>query len=160
MVFPTRWLSLIGGVALTRATMVEFNLDPTVDPSMANDRSGDPLPLAPDVKFSLSADLSVPITIGELELLGSLRSQFTYTSEQFSDIGDSDTGTRWPIDPYALWHASFGVSDRAEQYRLTFIVRNILDERFVTLNTDAGERLHIPRDADRYFGFNFTTTIR
>lgn len=157
MAFPARWLTLVGGLALTRATIDEFRTDPN-DPNQTDDRSGDPLPLAPDVKFSISADVVVPITLGELELLGSIRSQFSYTSEQFSDIGsDASTPTRWPIDAYALWHGSVGVSDVAEQYRLTFIVRNILDQSFVTLNTDAGQRLHIPRDADRYFGFNFTT---
>ena len=157
--FPTRWLTLIGGLAITRATIVEFNTNPDADPGEVDDRSGDPLPLAPDLKFSLAADVSVPFTVGQLELNALIRSQFSYTSEQFSDIGSASTGTRWPIDAYALWHGSIGVSDQAEQYRLTFIVRNILDESFVILNTDAGTRLHIPRDADRYFGFNFTTTI-
>ena len=159
MLFPTTWLTVVGGLALTQATIDEFATDPN-DSAQTNDRSGDPLPLAPDVKFSISADVSAPIKIGELELLGSIRSQLTYTSEQFSDIGNARTGTQWPIDAYTLWHGSVGLSDAAEQYRLTFIVRNILNESFVTLNTEAGFRLHIPRDADRYFGFNFTTMIQ
>ena len=35
---------------------------------------------------------------------------------------------------------------------LTFMMKNITDDSYVLLNTSAGQRLHIPRDADRYMG--------
>ena len=156
---PTRWLRLIGGLAYTKATIVEFNTNPDAAPEEIDDRNGDPLPLAPELKLALNADINFPIVLGELELATTIRSQFSYTSRQFSDIGNATTGTRWPIDAYSLWHASIGFSDKDFHHRLTFIVRNILDQSFVTLNTGAGTRLHIPRDADRYFGVNFTTSF-
>ncbi|MEM7677024.1 MAG: TonB-dependent receptor, partial [Myxococcota bacterium] len=154
--FPAPWLRLIGGLAYTRATIVEFNADPS--DRNASDRNGDPLPLAPELKFSLSGDVNFPIDFGVFEIITTIRSQFAFTSQQFSDIGNASTGTRWPIDAYALWHASVGFSDSTYNHQVNFIVRNILDSSFVTLNTGAGSRLHIPRDADRYFGVNYTAS--
>ena len=156
--FLTEWLRLTGGLAYTNATIVEFNTNPDAPAGEADDRNGDPLPLAPELKLALSADVRFPIDFGTFTLQTTLRSQFSYTSKQFSDIGNAETGTRWEIDAYGLWHASLGFSDESYQHQLTFIVRNITDTSFVTLNTGAGSRLHIPRDADRYFGVNFTTS--
>jgi iron complex outermembrane receptor protein len=45
-----------------------------------------------------------------------------------------------------------GYSDGDDNWRITFIMKNITDESYVLLNTSAGQRLHIPRDADRYMG--------
>ena len=152
---PFKWLRLIGGLAYTRATIAEFNTDPN-DPGNADDRNGDQLPLAPELKFALNADVNLPIDFGPFGIVTTIRSQFTYTSSQFSSLGNAADGPGGPIDAYSLWNASIGISDPDFQNRLTFIVRNILDESFVTLNTGNGVRLHIPRDADRYFGVNFT----
>ena len=156
---PFKWLRLIGGLAYTKATIVEFNTNPDSPPEEVDDRNGDPLPLAPELKLALNADINFPIDFGPFAVATTIRSQFSYTTRQFSDIGSAATGTRWPIDAYALWHASIGFSDPDFHHRLTFIVRNILDSSFVSLNTGAGTRLHIPRDADRYVGFNFTTSF-
>ena len=60
-----------------------------------------------------------------------------------------------PIDSYGMWNASIGFSDADDNYRATFFIRNISDESYVLLNTSAGQRLHIPRDADRYMGASF-----
>jgi len=76
-----------------------------------------------------------------------LSTDYRHTGKQFSDLGQSG-----PLDPYGLWNASIGVSDAADKYRLTFNVNNITDESYVLLNVGAGQRLQIPRDADRYVG--------
>ena len=82
------------------------------------------------------------------------RTNYSHTGKQFSDLGESG-----PIDSYGMWNASVGFSDADDNYRITFMMRNITDESYVLLNTTAGQRLHIPRDADRYAGasirFNF-----
>jgi iron complex outermembrane receptor protein len=57
-----------------------------------------------------------------------------------------------PIESYGIWNASLGVSDREDKYRLTFHIRNITDESYASLNVSNGQRLQIPRDADRYVG--------
>ena len=151
---PFSWLRLNGGLGLTDAAITEFNTNPQ-DPSDQNDRSGDRLPLAPEVKVALASTINFPVKLGTLDLLGNLNSQFSYTSMQYSSIGDAE-GPQGPIDEYALWHASVGVSDTGANHTVTFIVRNLLDQSFVTLNTAASSRLHIPRDADRYAGINYT----
>ena len=52
-----------------------------------------------------------------------------------------------------------GYSDPDDNYRVTFIMRNITDESYILLNTSAGQRLHIPRDADRYMGASLRVRI-
>jgi iron complex outermembrane receptor protein len=72
---------------------------------------------------------------------------YAFTGDQFSDLGEGG-----PLESYGILNASLGISDPDDRYRVTFHVRNLLDESYVLLNTSAGQRLHIPRDADRYVG--------
>lgn len=48
------------------------------------------------------------------------------------------------------------MADKADHYRLTFQVRNLLDQSFAAAIANGGPggayRYQIPRDADRYFG--------
>ncbi|WP_342776708.1 hypothetical protein [Hankyongella ginsenosidimutans] len=84
-----------------------------------------------------------------MPMVAYLRTSYSYTGDQFSDLGEGG-----PIDQYGIWNASFGLSDEDDKYRVTFTVRNILDKSYVSLNTSNGQRLLIPRDADRYVGVN------
>ena len=76
-----------------------------------------------------------------------LDTDFRHVSKQFSDLGESG-----PIAAYGLWNASLGFSDANDTYRLTFHARNITDKSYALLNVSSGQRLQIPRDADRYVG--------
>jgi iron complex outermembrane receptor protein len=76
-----------------------------------------------------------------------LRGAWSYQSDQFSELG-----LVGPIESHSLIDLSLGFSDQDDKYRLTFHVNNLLDDSYVTLNTSAGQRLHIPRDASRYVG--------
>jgi iron complex outermembrane receptor protein len=78
-----------------------------------------------------------------------LNTDYRHTGSQFSDLGEQG-----PIDSYGIWNASVGFSDPDDQYRLTFHARNLTDESYVLLNVSNGQRLQIPRDADRYFGIS------
>ncbi len=60
------------------------------------------------------------------------------------------------IKGYGLVNLSAGIGDAGDKYRLTFQVRNLLDQSFAAAIQNGGPggsyRYQIPRDADRYFG--------
>lgn len=140
---PTNGLTFRANAAYADAKVRRFNPNPLTNAPDARD--GTRLPLAPKFSYTLGADYDVDA--GPVKLY--LSSDWHHVSRQFSDLGESG-----PIDPYGLWNASVGVSDPDDRYRLTFMVKNILDNSYVLLNTTAGQRLMIPRDADRYAGLN------
>lgn len=140
---PIDGLNLRASLAYADAEVKKFNPNPLTNAPDA--RNGTRLPLAPKFSYTVGADYEAPI--GGMKLY--LSSDYRHVSSQFSDLGESG-----PIDPYGLWNASIGVSDADDRYRLTVLVKNILDESYVLLNTSAGQRLMIPRDADRYAGVN------
>jgi iron complex outermembrane receptor protein len=140
---PTSGLTFRANAAYADATVRKFNPNPLTNAPDARD--GTRLPLAPKFSYTIGADYDVDA--GPVKLY--LSSDWHHVSKQFSDLGESG-----PIDPYGLWNASVGVSDPDDRYRLTFMVKNILDDSYVLLNTTAGQRLMIPRDADRYAGLN------
>ena len=79
---------------------------------------------------------------------------FSFTGAQFSDLGEQG-----PIGSARILNASVGFSDADDRYRLTFHGRNLGDEPYVLLNTTAGQRYHIPRDADRYWGVSLRARL-
>lgn len=147
---PAPGLTVRGSVAFADAKVRRFNPNPLTNaPSALN---GTRLPLAPRVNWNVSADY-------ETDLNDALRlyfgTSYSRTGPQFSDLGNAGR-----IDSYGIWNASVGVSDSDDTYRLSFVLRNIGDISYVLLNTSNGQRLHIPRDADRYFGVTLRARIR
>ena len=134
-------LTARASVAYADATVKEFNPNPLTNAPDARD--GTRLPLAPEWSWSAGLDY-------EREILAHpvyFSTNYAYTGDQFSDLGEGG-----PLESYGILNASLGVSDPEDRFRLTFHVRNLLDESYDLLNTSAGQRLHIPRDADRYVG--------
>lgn len=150
---PIERLEIYGGLAITDAQIDAFNV-PRGAPPSATDRSGDPLPLSPDVKVSLAADYVTPLDGLPIDIYW--HTDFSYTDEQFSDL---DNTPDLLIDSFALWNANVGIADKDDRYRLTFIVKNITDESFSSLQTGGGPggsiRFQIPREAERYVGLSF-----
>jgi iron complex outermembrane receptor protein len=144
---------LAGGVAY--AEIERFNLPPGAPPT-ASTRKGEQLPLAPEWKASLSANLRVPLPVAfDLEL-GTLAS---YTSEQVSDLqADPVQRAALTIDEYTTLDMTIGIVDDDDRYRATFIVKNVFDESYASLITPGGPagsfRYLIPREAERYFGLS------
>ncbi|WP_375195203.1 TonB-dependent receptor [Sphingobium sp.] len=146
---PVDGLTLRASAAYADARVRRFNPNPLTNAPDARD--GTRLPLAPKLSYTLGADYDADA--GPLKLY--LSTDWRHVSKQFSDLGESG-----PIDPYGLWNASVGFSDPEDRYRLTFMVRNILDASYVLLNTSSGQRLMIPRDADRYAGVTLRARFR
>ncbi|WP_336985708.1 TonB-dependent receptor [Altererythrobacter aquiaggeris] len=140
LVVPVDGLTLRSSAAYADARVVAFNRVGANQPPVAD---GTQLPLAPKFVYTLGAGYETDL--GPVMLY--VDTDFRHVSRQFSDLNEVGL-----IEPYAMWNASIGVSDPADKYRLTFVVRNLTDERYALLNIGNGQRLQIPRDADRYAG--------
>ena len=161
---PTSFLTLTGSVALNEAEIQAFNspIDPTTgQPEFPGGVfSGVDLLFSPDVNYTFGADFEYPVS-ADMDVF--LNTTFSHVDEQESALpgGNPDPAVNpFPIAPqnllpdYNLWDLSFGV-EYQDAYRLTFIVKNLLDESFVTTNSSDVFRFQIPREADRYVGVNF-----
>jgi iron complex outermembrane recepter protein len=142
---PVDGLDLFANVAYADAKVRRFNPNPLTNAPDA--RNGTKLPLAPEWSWNIGAAYETPFTAFGSEFKVYARTAYNKVSSQFSDLGEGG-----PIEGYGLWNASVGYSDADDNWRLTFMMRNITDESYVLLNTGNGVRLHIPRDADRYMG--------
>lgn len=145
---PSDFWTMTGGVAYADAKVKEFNPNPLTNAPDA--RNGTRLPLAPKWSASLINEFTYGLDGFGFGVDAHLRGGWSYQSSQFSDLGEQGF-----IDDHHLLDASIGFSDKDDKYRLTFLIKNILDDSYVTLNTSNGQRLHIPRDADRYVGVTF-----
>ena len=149
---PVDGLDLFANLAYTDAKVRRFNPNPLTNAPDA--RNGTRLPLAPEWSWNIGAAYEADANFFGLQGKAYFRTNYSYTGDQFSDLGEGG-----PIDSYGIWNASVGVGPADDAWRMTFMLRNITDESYVLLNTSAGQRLHIPRDADRYGGvslrFNF-----
>lgn len=114
-------------------------------------RNGTQLPLAP--KFTWTIGTSYERDLGGFKMY--LDTDFRHVSRQFSDLGEQG-----PIAAYGIWNGSIGFSDPDDNYRVSFLARNITDKAYALLNVSAGQRLQIPRDADRYFGISLRARLR
>ncbi len=143
--------SVTGGFAYTDAEVDVSNAPQDIlgGPFTAGAR----LAFAPEYALSAATDYVYPLPFSELNL--HLNSDISWRSGQRSTIGPAE---ELDIDPYALWNASIGISNADDRYRASFIVKNIADVQFATINTGGGpfgtSRTQIPREADRFIGFN------
>ena len=138
-------LDFNASIAFANAKVRRFNPNPLTNaPSAIN---GTRLPLAPKWSLTMGANYESSLEKLGVDAVVYANTSFNYTGDQFSDLGNAG-----PLDSYGIWNASLGFSDPDDKYRLTFHLRNITDNSYVLLNTSAGQRLHIPRDADRYAG--------
>lgn len=142
---PAEGLDLFANVAYADAKVRKFNPNPLTNAPDA--RNGTRLPLAPEWSWNIGAAYETLFTIFGADAKVYVRTAYNHVGKQFSDLGLGG-----PIDSYGLWNASVGYSDPDDTYRITFMMKNITDDSYVLLNTSAGQRLHIPRDADRYMG--------
>ncbi|MBB3860396.1 iron complex outermembrane receptor protein [Novosphingobium hassiacum] len=146
---PVDGLTLRASGAYADAKVLKFNPNPSTNAPDA--RNGTRLPLAP--KFTWTLGGSYEADLGGFKAY--LDTDFRHVGKQFSDLGESG-----PIDAYGIWNASVGFSDAEDMYRLTFHVRNITDQSYALLNVSAGQRLQIPRDADRYVGVSLRAKLQ
>ncbi|MEO0574562.1 MAG: TonB-dependent receptor [Pseudomonadota bacterium] len=116
---------------------------------------GDPIPFAPDTKYSVAAQYDWPMANGaRIQLNGS----YVFTDEQLSgNIGQNETTNPEVLLPdYAILNGSIGYFTQDDRLGITLIGKNLTDEQYATTYSGDGFRYQLPRNADRYFGVNFT----
>ena len=149
---PVRDLSISGGVAYTDAHVDAFLIPQGNNTGVVP--NGTPLGFAPKWKGDVGIDYRLR-TGGAVDF--ALGAQGSYQSSELSlfvaNPVDRAAGT---IGAYGLVNLSAAVLDVNDRYRLTFQVRNLLDQHFAAAITNGGPggsyRYQIPRDADRYYG--------
>jgi len=154
---PLDNLSFTGSVALNNATIRSFNcpVDPTtgMPPAGCTTRSGLDLFFSPDVNYTLGASYEILITQG---INAFINGTFAHVDSQNSLLPGND-GTFSPnsnLPSYNQLNINIGLASADEKYRLTLIGKNLTDDSFVTTFSGDGFRYQIPREADRFFGFN------
>jgi iron complex outermembrane receptor protein len=149
---PTAALLLAGGIVYADAQIKEFFCPPG-SPATCTSREGERLPLAPEVKYSLTGEYVWQLGALPFDLFAN--AQYSWQDEQFSSLGAFPAER---IDSYGLLNAGIGIADREDRYRLSLVGRNLTDESYAALITPGGQgsafRYIIPRDADRYFGLD------
>ena len=143
---PNDYFMLGGGLAYTDAKVDRFFTPPGSTPTV---RDGTQLPLAPELKGSLVAELNIPV--GSWRLTPNV--VYSYTDDQFSDLNEP---AALLIPSYSTVDVSLALTDADDRIRVALIGRNVTDEAYTVLKTAGGPggvpRLQIPRDADSYFG--------
>ena len=131
-------LKLIGGVAISNA---ETTL-------------GDDLPFAPDSKYSVSGEYTIPVSDGSS---WAINTAVVHTDEQLSgNIGQNEqTNPEVLLPDYTVVNASVTYNAPEDRYSASLIAKNLTDETYATTYSGDGFRYQIPRDAERYFGVNF-----
>lgn len=122
--------------------------------SKAEATTGDDLPFAPDTKYSLSSEYSIPQDDGAEWVVNA---SYVYTDEQLSgNIGQNETTNPEVLLPdYDIINASLTYRAPEDKYSLALVGKNLTDESYATTYSGDGFRYQIPRDAERYFGVNF-----
>ena len=153
---PLPDLSISGGLAYTDAHVDQFRAAPILpgQPVPAAIPSGTPLGFAPKWKGNIGVDYRIR-TGGAFDF--SVGAQGSYQSSELSLFSpDPILRAAGTIGAYGLVNLTASVMDKAERYKLTFQVRNLLDQSFAAAITNGGTggayRYQIPRDADRYYG--------
>ena len=152
---PLENLTMYGGIASIDAEIDKFNC-----PEGAvgcSERSGLPVPFAPELKYSLMAEYVIPMEGMDVILNGS----YVYTDDQVSTLPNND-GSQNPaaeLPDYGILNGSIGFSFDDDRYRITLIGKNLTDEQYVTTYSGDGFRYQVPRDAERYFGASFRASF-
>ncbi len=120
--------------------------------SDAQSTTGAALPFAPDLKYALAGQYSIPLASGaSIEVNGN----YVYTDEKLSgNIGQEDE-VPFLLPDYGILNASVGYHTEDDRMSISLIGKNLSDESYATTYAGDGFRYTIPRDAERYFGVNF-----
>ncbi|NIB40462.1 TonB-dependent receptor [Pseudomaricurvus alkylphenolicus] len=152
---PMENLTFYGGIASIEAEIDKFNCP--LEATSCSDRSGLPVPFAPELKYSLMAEYVIPMENMDIILNGS----FVHTDEQVATLPGND-GSENPaavLPEYDIFNASIGFSFDDDRYRISLIGKNLGDEEYVTTYSGDGFRYQVPRDAERYFGAAFRASF-
>ncbi|MDJ0751513.1 MAG: TonB-dependent receptor [Woeseiaceae bacterium] len=158
---PMDNVSIGGGFASVDATIDAFRcpLDPVtgLPPAGCSTRSGLDVPFSPDLKVSLYGEWVIPLNTMDVILNGS----YVHTDEQYADLPNTSGvfAAAALLPEYDIFNLTASLSFNDDQFRLSFIGKNLGDESYVTTFSGDGFRYQVPRDADRYFGIGLKASF-
>ena len=146
---PIRGLTLGTVFSYDDAHIVQFNCPPAA--ALSCDVNGGPLPFAPRWKFDLRADYLRPVS-DRFDL--DLGSDYEWQSRtQYSLTETPDTIQ----DAYGIWDINLSLIDNVSRWRITAILKNVLDTHYSPLlayGNLGGVVRGVARDDGRYAGFS------
>jgi len=115
------------------------------------DIDGEPLPFAPNWKLDGEASYAIPLT-RELTLLADTDYRWqSRVQYQLTQTPDTVQGA------YGIWNASLTLEDDGDKWRVTGLVKNLLDTHYASYLAHGnlgGLVGWVPRDNSRYFGID------
>jgi len=122
--------------------------------SKAETTTGAELPFAPDLKYSVTGEYSIPTDNGGEWVINA---SYVHTDDRLSgNIGQDEVSNPEVFLPeYDILNASLTYRSPEEKYTVSLVGKNLTDESYATTYSGDGFRYQIPRDAERYFGANF-----
>jgi iron complex outermembrane receptor protein len=144
---PFTGLQVGANVLYDDAHIDQFNCPPNAATSC--NVNGEPLPFAPRWKLSSNASYTAPLNdIYDLRFNTDFSWQ-TRTQNQLTETPDTIQ------QAYGIWNGSISLLNAANQWRVTGVVKNILDQHysdFLAYGSLGGVVRYVPRDDSRYFG--------
>ncbi len=150
---PSRNFTVNGGLAYTKAQVVNFRLPPGGNAAQLIP-AGTPLANAPEWKMALGAQYDIETgSFANVEIGANMAMQ----SDQIYELSPSAAVRAGStVDGYATVDASIALADPGDAWRVAFQVKNLFDKSFASSIVSGGPggsfRYIIPREADRYFG--------
>ena len=145
---PVRHLTLATVASYDDAHVDQFNC-PSNAPTSCN-INGQPLPFAPRWKLDLRADYLVELSDNVDLALGSDYAWQSRTQYSLNETADTIQ------DSYGIWDVNVSLVDHARRWRLTGILKNVLNKHYANVlayGNLGGVVQGIARDYGRYGGF-------
>jgi iron complex outermembrane receptor protein len=111
--------------------------------------NGEPLPFSPRWKLDATAQYTIPVNDVYDTTLNTDFSWQSKTQYQLTETPDTIQ------QAYGIWNASITLRNFAQDWRVTGIVKNILDQHYsnyLVYGDLGGVIRYVPRDNSRYFG--------
>jgi iron complex outermembrane receptor protein len=127
----------INGLNATRTLNVSSCPNPAPPPATAPctaDLTGQRLPRSPDWTANLSADYTIPVSVGKIVLSGNLSYSSSYAPTR-SDLGVNGTGYRYDQGDILLLTLRGAWTSPDEHWTVSVYGNNITDERYYLLRT-------------------------
>ena len=148
---PIHNLDLTGLFAYTEARVDQFACPPNAATSC--NINGEPLPFAPKWKLDARARYTIPLSSSyDVDL----NTDFNWQSSTQYQLTETPNTVQ---KAYGIWNASITLANLDQDWRVTGLVRNILDTNYASylvngnLNgTLGGTVRYVPRDYRRFFG--------
>lgn len=144
---PLNNFELTTNAAYVDARVDQFDCPPNASTSC--NINGEPLPFSPRWKLDASARYTIPLND---TYDTTLNTDFDWQSKQQYQLTETPDTIQ---QAYGIWNASITLRNFAQDWRVTGLMKNILDQHYsnyIVYGDLGGVVRYVPRDNSRYFG--------